>query len=94
MRIEFDSGKNARNIALRGLSFEKTAEFEWETAVIIEDVRHDYGEARYRAFGLIGDRLHALVFTPRVGAIRVISLRRANAREVRRYETQTQTNHD
>ncbi|MHC1729094.1 MAG: BrnT family toxin [Syntrophobacteraceae bacterium] len=44
---------------------------------------------RYRAFALIDSRLHALVFTPREGAIRVISLRKANRREVLRYETQT-----
>jgi uncharacterized DUF497 family protein len=40
--------------------------------------------------GLIENRLHALVFTPREGAVRVISLRKANRREVLRYETQTQ----
>jgi uncharacterized DUF497 family protein len=30
-----------------------------------------------------------MVFTPRVGTVHVISLRKANGREVRRYETQT-----
>lgn len=91
MKIEFDPEKNARNIELRGISFEEAAEFEWASAVIIPDARRDYGEARYRAFGFIGNRLHALVFTPREGAIRVISLRKANRREVLRYETQTQS---
>lgn len=36
--------------------------------------------------GMIGDRLHVLVFTPRGDAMRVISLRRANDREMRTYE--------
>jgi uncharacterized protein len=89
MEIEFDLEKNARNIELRGISFEKTARFECENAVIISDSRLDYGELRYRAFGLIDNRHHALVFTPREGAIRVISLRKANRRGVLRYETQT-----
>jgi uncharacterized DUF497 family protein len=91
MKIEFDPEKNARNIELRGISFEEAARFEWESAFIIPDERRDYGEPRYRALGWIGNRLHALVFTPREGALRVISLRRANRREVLRYETQTQS---
>jgi hypothetical protein len=90
MKIEFDPEKNARNIELRGISFEKAVGFEWESAVIIPDTRQDYGEPRYRAFGFIEHRLHALVFAPRAGAIRIISLRKANRREVLRYETQIQ----
>ena len=91
MEIEFDPEKNARNIELRGIPFEEAARFEWDSAVIIPDTRLNYGEPRYRAFGLIDNRLHALVFTPREGAIRGTSLRKANRREVFRYETQTQS---
>jgi uncharacterized DUF497 family protein len=64
--------------------------FEWDSALIAPDGRRDYGELRYTAFGLIGDCLFNLVFTPRAGRVRVISLRRANRREVRRYVEQTQ----
>lgn len=46
MRIEFDTAKNERNIRERGLSFEQVAEFDFETALIETDDRHDYGEAR------------------------------------------------
>lgn len=53
--------------------------------MIEEDVRVDYGERRYRAFGYIGERLFALVFTHRAEKIHVISLRKANSREVKRY---------
>jgi uncharacterized protein len=90
MKIDFDPAKNARNIEMRGISFEDASRFEWERALIIHDTRRNYGELRYRAFGFIENRLHALVFTPREGVIRVISLRKANQREVLRYETQTQ----
>ncbi|MDO8422043.1 MAG: BrnT family toxin [Parvibaculum sp.] len=86
MKIEFDPAKNERNIAERQLSFEMASEFDWESAVIVEDTRRDYGERRFRAFGFIDDRLHALVFTPRDGGIRVISLRKANQREIDGYE--------
>jgi len=90
MKIEYDTEKNARNIRERGLSFDVALLFKWDTALIIEDVRKDYGEPRFRALGFIESRLHALVFTPRDEAIRIISLRKANSREVRWYEKQTQ----
>jgi hypothetical protein len=47
-----------------------------------------YGERRFQALGLIGDRLHMMVFTPRANKAHVISLRKANKREVKRYEAQ------
>ena len=37
MKIEFDPEKNARNMLLRGISFEEAVRFEWESAVIIPD---------------------------------------------------------
>ena len=88
MPISFDPRKNERNIAERGLSFELVEEFEWDGALVVEDARRDYGERRYQALGLIADRLHAVVFTPRAGRVHVISLRKANRREVRLYEAQ------
>ncbi|MGB7739324.1 MAG: BrnT family toxin [Steroidobacteraceae bacterium] len=88
MPISFDPRKNERNIAERGLSFELVEEFEWDSALVVEDARRDYGERRFQALGLIADRLHALVFTPRAGRVHVISLRKANRREVRLYEAQ------
>jgi uncharacterized DUF497 family protein len=36
----------------------------------------------------LGEHLHVLVFTPRDGAVHVISLRRANQRERTRYAAQ------
>ena len=88
MPISFDPRKNERNIAERGLSFELVEEFEWDSALVVEDSRRDYGEQRFQALGLIDGRLHALVFTPRVGRVHVISLRKANPREVKHYEAQ------
>jgi uncharacterized protein len=86
--ISFDASKNERNIALRGISFELAMAFEWDGALIVEDVRRDYGESRFQALGRIDGRLHMLVFTPRKGKTHVISLRKANEREVKRYEAQ------
>jgi len=91
VEISFDAAKNARNIATRGISFERAIAFEWDTALIVADTRRDYGERRFQAFGLIAERLHVLVFTPRSGKTHVISLRKANKREVERYEAQAQS---
>lgn len=84
--VSFDAAKNERNIASRGISFEVAEQFEWDTAMIAEDLRKEYGERRFQALGFIAGRLHAMVFTPRAGKVHVISLRKANRREMRRYE--------
>jgi uncharacterized DUF497 family protein len=79
--FEWDAVKNTQNILERGIDFAIAEAFEWPTALVIEDKRHDYGEIRLRAIGKISDKLHVLVFTPRQGKTRIISLRRANKRE-------------
>ncbi|MFT7723949.1 MAG: BrnT family toxin [Roseateles sp.] len=86
MDIDFDAAKSARNLAERGLAFERAAEFDFETAAFSVDTRRDYGEIRHRALGLLDGRVHALVFVETEKGIRVISFRKANPREVRRYE--------
>lgn len=86
MKITYDPAKNASNLALRGLSFERVAGFDFQTAVLAVDTRHDYGEVRFRALGWLDGRLHALVFTRVANGIRIISFRKANKREVRNHE--------
>jgi uncharacterized DUF497 family protein len=86
MRIDFDPDKSARNEQERGLSFSVVERFDWEGALYTEDTRHDYPERRFVALGRIGQRVHVVCFTPIDGGVRIISFRKANAREVRRYE--------
>jgi uncharacterized DUF497 family protein len=86
VRITFDPPKNARNIAERGLSFERVIDLEWGTAVSLEDTRKDYGEIRIRVLALLDGRLHVAVITRRGDAIHVISFRKANRKEVKWYE--------
>ncbi len=90
MQIEFDPAKNEANIRDRKLSFEQAAQFDFATAVIEQDTRKPYPEVRFVAVGFLGQRLHVLCFTPVTDGIRVISFRKANAREVKNYE-QTRT---
>jgi uncharacterized DUF497 family protein len=92
MLIEFDPAKNDRNIAERGLSFERAREFAFSSAVIAVDSRKAYSEVRYVAVGLLHARLHVLCFTSIDGGIRVISFRKANRREIKAYE-QTRSPH-
>ncbi len=94
MGISYDAAKEERNLRERRLSFELVREFDWSSAYILEDTRKDYGERRFQALGKIGSRLHMLVFTPRGDDVHAISLRKANAREVKRYEEATATRSD
>ena len=94
MQITYDPGKNETNITNRGLPFDLVSELDWGSAVILEDTRKDYGERRFRVFGYIEERLFAVVFTPRAGAIHVISFRKANNREVKEYGKKSQPNDD
>lgn len=85
MELSFDPLKNERNVAERSLSFEMVQNFNFKFAQILEDTRKPYPERRFRAQGWIQKRLYALVFTPTADGIRVISFRKANAREERIY---------
>jgi uncharacterized DUF497 family protein len=91
MEITFDPKKNAENIRLRGLSFDRVANFDFETATYRIDNRQDYGKMRIHSLGYLDNRIHALVFTRVEKGIRVISFRKANKREVKQYEHETES---
>ena len=82
--IEFDPAKDRANRRKHGLSLADAARMDFDTALYLRDDRIDYGEERYQALGMIGERLHMLVFTMRGDALRAISLRKANPEEVQR----------
>lgn len=87
MEITFDPAKDATNKqAHDGISLADAARFDWNTLRYAVDERFDYGETRYRGLGYIGGRLHQVAFTYEDGVFRVISLRKANRREVKAYE--------
>lgn len=89
MIIDFDPSKSNRNDRERGLPFTAVDSFDWEGAILSEDNRFEYPERRFVALGRIGQRVHVMCFTPIEGGVRVISLRKANSREVRHYENAT-----
>jgi len=83
MAITYDPAKNERNIRERGLSFERAADFDFATAVFNTEVRK--GETRRVAVGYLDKRLHLLCYIPNPDGIRVISFRKTNKQESRRY---------
>lgn len=83
MKITWDDAKRRSNLAKHGVDFAAADEFEWDTALTVTDPRHD--EARFVSIGFIGERLHVLVWTMRESRRRIISLRKTNPRETRRY---------
>ena len=89
MNVTFDLAKDAVNLAKHGFSLLDAVGFEWETAVVWPDTRRDYGEPRMVALGYIGLRIMSVVFVDRPPEQpterRIISLRKANTREVKRY---------
>jgi uncharacterized DUF497 family protein len=87
VRVTYDPAKNAWNIRYRGLAFDSARDFDFENALIAVDKRHEYGETRYIAIGMLSARIHVLCFAEAPDGIRVISFRKANVREVKRYVT-------
>ncbi len=85
MQIEFDPAKNAFNMAKHGVSLAQAGQMEWDTLVSMPDRRRDYGELRMIGYALVGARLYCVVFADRAGVRRIISLRKANDREVDLY---------
>lgn len=85
MDISFDPAKNDKNIRERRLSFERAADFDFESAIFLVDERHEYGEVRRIAIGYLDGRLHVLCFVDTPDGIRVISFRKANTREGKKY---------
>ena len=86
---EWDEYKRITNLKKHEIEFSFAENFIWESAVLIEDDRQDYKETRYRAMGLIGIRVYALVFTMRGKSVRIISLRKATHRETKDYDKNT-----
>jgi len=87
MRFERDEAKRRANLEKQGLDFADAPEIFAGEMVIALDRRLDYGEARFIGFGPLKGRVMAIIFSRRMpDLIRIISLRKANQREQRRYE--------
>ena len=86
MEIDFDAEKDADNRRHRGLPLALGAVVLANLVVEFEDTRRDYGERRVIAVGTIAGRLHVCVYTMRGEICRIISLRKANTKEGRKWQ--------
>jgi uncharacterized protein len=85
MQIEFDPNKDLTNQAKHGLSLALAEQLDWDSALVWFDERFDYGEMRMVALAPETGVVYYVAFVDRSGVRRVISLRRANRKEVKHY---------
>lgn len=85
MRITFDAVKREKTLRERGLDFARAHEVFDGLTITLPDQRQDYGEPRFITAGWLDERLVVLVWTPRGLARRIISMRKANEREINKY---------
>jgi len=87
MDFEWDRAKSDLCQSSRNFDFAYVISIFVDPNLLIEkDQCWDYGEERFRAIGLLESRVFVVIYTKRSMVIRIISARRANLREVRRYE--------
>jgi len=83
MNFEWDEAKSDLCFRERGFDFAYAAQVFFDPDRMVQaDTRYSYGEERYRVIGVIEQRLFVVVYTPRHDAMRIISARKANQREV------------
>jgi uncharacterized DUF497 family protein len=85
MRIEFDPAKDSANQTKHGVSLALAGELDWDAALVWIDDRFENDEWRMIALAPKTGILYYVAFVDRGKARRIISLRRANRREVKHY---------
>ncbi len=88
MEFAFDPLKSDENVRNRGLPFDFAALIFEGQFIEEQDERFEYGETRFVATGPIAefaDRVFVVVYMWRDGIRRIISFRKANEKEVRKY---------
>jgi uncharacterized DUF497 family protein len=83
VKIKFDPDKDAKNVEKHGVSLARAEDMI--VNAVVEDDRFEYRENRFRGYGHIDGTAYCVAFTVRDDITRVISLRRAHAREMKRY---------
>ena len=87
MEFEWDNNKRLANIEKHGYDFRVAVNIFEEAVVEVPHRRH--GEDRILALGRLGNYVIAVVYTWRGHARRIISVRRANKKERRLFESNT-----
>ena len=82
--FEFDLEKSAANLVKHGIDFEAAQALWDDRNIVVIDVASDF-EARSAVTGMIGEKLWTAIITMREETIRIISVRRAWEKEMKRY---------
>ena len=85
MQIEFDPDKRDKTLTERGLDLAHANQVFAGANVTAEDARFDYGEPRFTTVGVLDGRMVVLVWTQRGDVCRIISMRKANEREIAKF---------
>ena len=88
MQFEWDDAKSQANRRKHGLDFADAPLVFGERTLTFEDLRQPYDEPRHLTVGTLAGRMVIIAHTLRGDATRIISMRKANAREKRRYSPQ------
>ncbi|MEY4420275.1 MAG: hypothetical protein RLZZ498_871 [Pseudomonadota bacterium] len=87
MNFEWNEAKSQACFDERGFDFAYAAEAFFDPHRLTrKDLRYSYGEERFQLLGEIDSRIFVVIYTPRPQATRIISARKANAREIKQYE--------
>ena len=81
LEIEYDEAKRLRILQERGLDIAKSDQVFAGDYVQQLDDRRNYGEIRYRVWGFLDGKRISLVWTPREGRYRIITMRQAHGPE-------------
>jgi uncharacterized DUF497 family protein len=85
MRLTYDPQKRADTLRHRQIDFEDAALVFEGAYRTIEDDRRDYGEVRWQTVGWLNAMMVMVVWTERDQARHIISMRKCNARERKKY---------
>ena len=88
MKISYDPRKREATLEERSLDFADAGTLFAGRTYTRQDLRQNYGEARFQTIGFLSDRMVMVVWTPRGDARHIISMRKCNEREQATYRQQ------
>ena len=86
MHFTCDLDKSRANYFKHGIVLEFAQYLDWTKGVVWQDARYNYNEVRMSGLVPLEGIVYAVVYVLRAESTRMISLRKANKREAKRYE--------
>ena len=85
MKVTFNPAKRLRTLDERGVDMAEAGRLFTGLEYTQIDDRLDYPEQRFQTYGLLNERLVMIAWTPIASGIHVISMRKCNDREQRKF---------